>query len=49
MELSPSWEAANCAATQEVSSILWNPPVNNNNNNNNNNSILRNLHEEGKE
>jgi hypothetical protein len=25
MELSPSWEAANCAATQELSSILWNP------------------------
>jgi hypothetical protein len=29
MELSPSWEAANCAATQELSSILWNPKVNN--------------------
>jgi hypothetical protein len=27
MELSPSWEAANCAATQELSSILWNPEV----------------------
>jgi hypothetical protein len=24
-ELSPSWEAANCAATQELPSILWNP------------------------
>jgi hypothetical protein len=24
MELSPSWEAANCAATQELPSILWN-------------------------
>jgi hypothetical protein len=27
MELSPSWEAANCAATRELSSILWNPEV----------------------
>jgi hypothetical protein len=27
MEPSPSWEAANCAATQEISSILWNPKV----------------------
>jgi hypothetical protein len=27
MELSPSWEAANCAATEEISSILWNPKV----------------------
>jgi hypothetical protein len=27
MELSPTWEAANCAATQEISSILWNPKV----------------------
>jgi hypothetical protein len=27
MELTPSWEAANCAATQELSSILWNPKV----------------------
>jgi hypothetical protein len=26
-ELSPSWEAANCAATQELPSILWNPEV----------------------
>jgi hypothetical protein len=26
MELSPSWEAANCAATQ-ILSILWNPKV----------------------
>jgi hypothetical protein len=28
MELSRSWEAANCAATQEILSILWNPKVN---------------------
>jgi hypothetical protein len=27
MELSPSWEAANCAATQELPSILWIPEV----------------------
>jgi hypothetical protein len=27
MELSPSWEAANCAATQEIPIILWNPKV----------------------
>jgi hypothetical protein len=27
MELSPSWEAASCAATQEFSNILWNPKV----------------------
>jgi hypothetical protein len=27
MELSPSWEAVNCAATQEILSILWNPKV----------------------
>jgi hypothetical protein len=27
MKLSPSWEAASCAATQELSSILWNPKV----------------------
>jgi hypothetical protein len=27
MELSPSWEAANCAATQEFPGILWNPKV----------------------
>jgi hypothetical protein len=26
-ELSPSWEAANCAATQELPSILWNLKV----------------------
>jgi hypothetical protein len=26
-ELSPSWEAASCAATQELLSILWNPKV----------------------
>jgi hypothetical protein len=27
MELSPSWEDASCAATQELPSILWNPKV----------------------
>jgi hypothetical protein len=27
MELGPSWEAANCAATQELLNILWNPKV----------------------
>jgi hypothetical protein len=27
MGLSPSWEAANCAATQELPSILWNQKV----------------------
>jgi hypothetical protein len=27
MELSPSWEAADCAATQEFPGILWNPKV----------------------
>jgi hypothetical protein len=27
MEVSPSWEAANYAATQELPSILWNPKV----------------------
>jgi hypothetical protein len=27
MELGPSWEAANWAATQELSNILWNPKV----------------------
>jgi hypothetical protein len=27
MELSPFGEAANCAATQELPSILWNPEV----------------------
>jgi hypothetical protein len=27
MELSPSWEAANCAATQEPPSVLWNSKV----------------------
>jgi hypothetical protein len=26
-ELSPSWEAVNCAATQELPSTLWNPKV----------------------
>jgi hypothetical protein len=25
MELSPYWEAANCAATQQLPNILWNP------------------------
>jgi hypothetical protein len=25
MELRPSWEAANCADTQELLNILWNP------------------------
>jgi hypothetical protein len=27
MELSPSWEADNCAAIRELPSILWNPEV----------------------
>jgi hypothetical protein len=27
MDLSPSWEAASCAANQELPSILWNPKV----------------------
>jgi hypothetical protein len=27
MLLSPSWEAASCAATQELPSILWNQKV----------------------
>jgi hypothetical protein len=27
MELSPSGEAANCAATRELSRILWNPKI----------------------
>jgi hypothetical protein len=27
MELNPSWEPANCAPTQELPSILWNPKV----------------------
>jgi hypothetical protein len=27
IELRPSWEVANCAATQELPSILWNPKV----------------------
>jgi hypothetical protein len=27
MELSPPWEAANCAGTQELPSVLWNPKV----------------------
>jgi hypothetical protein len=27
MKLSPSWEAANCAATRELNSILWNPEI----------------------
>jgi hypothetical protein len=26
-ELSPSWEAADCAATQEFPNILWNPKI----------------------
>jgi hypothetical protein len=27
IELRPSWEAANCAATQELPRVLWNPKV----------------------
>jgi hypothetical protein len=27
MEVSPSWEAATCAPTQELPSILWNPNI----------------------
>jgi hypothetical protein len=27
MELRPSWEATNCAAKQQLPSILWNPEV----------------------
>jgi hypothetical protein len=27
MKQSPSWEATNCAATQEFPSILWNPKI----------------------
>jgi hypothetical protein len=27
MELSPSWEATNCATTQKLPNILWNPKV----------------------
>jgi hypothetical protein len=27
IELSPSWEAANCAATQEFPTFLWNPKI----------------------
>jgi hypothetical protein len=27
MDMSPSWEAANCAATQELPNIWWNPKV----------------------
>jgi hypothetical protein len=29
MERRSSWEAANCAAIQELPSILWNPKVHN--------------------
>jgi hypothetical protein len=28
-DLSPSWEAVNCAPTQELPSILWNPKAHN--------------------
>jgi hypothetical protein len=27
IKLSPSWRAANCAATQELPNVLWNPKV----------------------
>jgi hypothetical protein len=27
MELNHFWEAANCAATQELPNILWNPKI----------------------
>jgi hypothetical protein len=27
MEVSPSWEASSCVATQQLTSILWNPKV----------------------
>jgi hypothetical protein len=27
MELGPSWEAANCVATQELPRILWTPNI----------------------
>jgi hypothetical protein len=27
MDLSPSWEAASCAATPDIPNILWNPKV----------------------
>jgi hypothetical protein len=27
MDLSPSWEAVNCAATQKLPRILWNPKI----------------------
>jgi hypothetical protein len=27
IKLSPSWEATNCATTQELPSVLWNPKV----------------------
>jgi hypothetical protein len=29
MKLSPSWEAASCAATQELANILQNPKIRN--------------------
>jgi hypothetical protein len=28
MELSPYWEAASCAATEEFLNVLWNPKYN---------------------
>jgi hypothetical protein len=29
MQLIPRWEAASCAATKELSNILWNPKIHN--------------------